>query len=245
MAENALGNSNYALEKLRGLLRSNGFDSTGKLPTERALAEELGVGRRAVRRALEVLETEGLIWRRQGSGTYAGQPRHDLDRHFGAILDKTDFMEVMEVRLRIEPQLAQLAALRAKPADVQRMNDLVARIGGSSDADAHELWDGALHRQIAQCAGNRLFLAIFDVVNRVRQDQAWQKIRERARKAAGPLGSKGLLNRQHAEIVAAIGAHDPGKAGETMRQHLLTLQENLIRVTSSGREEEDAEARSA
>lgn len=245
MAENSPGNSNFALERLRALLGSNGFDSAGRLPTERALADELGVGRRAVRRALEVLETEGLIWRRQGSGTFAGQRRPGLDRHFGELVGNTDFMEVMEVRLRIEPQLAQLAALRAKPADIQRMHDLIVKIGESTDADAHELWDGALHRLIGQCAGNRLFLAIFDVVNRVRQDQTWQKIRERARKAAGPAGSKSLLNRQHGEIVAAIAAHDPGKAGEAMRRHLLTLQENLIRVTSIDRDDADVEMRSA
>lgn len=243
MAEDPPGNSNYALEKLRDLLRS--LDGNGRLPTERALTEELGVGRRAVRRALEVLETEGLIWRRQGSGTYVGQPRDGLDRHFGDILGKTDFMEVMEVRLRIEPPLAQLAALRAKPADVDRLHELVSKIAESADADGHELWDGALHRLIAQCAGNGLFLAIFDVVNRVRQDRSWQNIRERARRIAGPAGSRELLNRQHRQIVEAIGAHDPGRAGETMRQHLLTLQENLIRVTSPDREAEDGEARSA
>jgi GntR family transcriptional repressor for pyruvate dehydrogenase complex len=240
MAEHSPGNSNYALAKLRDLLRSNGLDGKGRLPTERALSDDLGVGRRAVRRALEVLETEGLIFRRQGSGTYVGQPQASLDRQLDALVDKTDFMAVMEVRLRIEPQLAQLAALRAKPADIRRMHDLITKIGESTDADAHELWDGALHRLIAQCAGNPLFLAIFDMLNRVRQDQAWQKIRERARKAAGPLGSKGLLNQQHGQIVDAIAAHDPGKAAEMMRQHLLTLQENLIRVTSSDREEEDA-----
>lgn len=136
MAEDPPGNSNYALERLRGLLL--GLDGTGKLPTERALADEFGVGRRAVRRALEVLETEGLIWRRQGSGTYVGQPRDGLDRHVGDILGKTDFMEVMEVRLRIEPPLAQLAALRAKPADVERLHELVDRIAASADADGHE-----------------------------------------------------------------------------------------------------------
>ncbi len=58
----------------------------------------------------------------------------------------------MEVRLRIEPQLAQLAAMRAKAADIERMYDLVNKIYESTDADGRELWDGALHRQIAQCA---------------------------------------------------------------------------------------------
>jgi len=234
--DNSQGNSNYALEKLRDLVRSKSFSDEGKLPTERALSETLGVGRRAVRRALEVLETEGLIWRRQGSGTYAGQRPHDLDEHFGAIVAETDIMEIMEVRLRVEPQLAQLAAIRARPAHVRRMRDLVAKLGESTDADAHELWDGALHRQIAQSAGNRFFLHIFDVINRVRQDQAWQSVRERARKASGSIGP---LNKQHSAIVDAIAARDPGTAAEAMRRHLLTLQENLIRATSFDREEKE------
>ena len=67
-------------------------------------------------------------------------------------------MEIMEVRLRIEPQLAQLAAMRAKPAEIQKMREVAQKIIESSDADARELWDGALHRTIAQSAGNQLFL---------------------------------------------------------------------------------------
>jgi hypothetical protein len=66
------GNSNYALERLRSLLRSGTLEADGRLPTERELSTTLGVSRRAVRRALEVLEAEGRVWRRQGSGTYAG-----------------------------------------------------------------------------------------------------------------------------------------------------------------------------
>ncbi|MEZ2127315.1 MULTISPECIES: FadR/GntR family transcriptional regulator [unclassified Sinorhizobium] len=228
-------NSIYALEKLRGLLRSGGLEPDGKLPTERALSEMFGVSRRAIRRSLEVLEAEGLIWRRQGSGTYAGQRPDQWADHVDSIVAGTDFMEVMEVRLRIEPQLAQLAAMRAKPADVKRMYELIGKIYESTDADAKELWDGALHRQIAQCAGNHLFLTIFDVINRVRQDDAWQTIRERARSASR---TKSVTFAQHTAIVDAIAARDPATAGEAMRRHLLTLQESLIRVTSLDHQEE-------
>ena len=138
-------------------------------------------------------------------------------------------MEIMEVRLRIEPQLAQLAALRAKGSDIDRMRELAQKILGSEDADAKELWDGALHRQIAQAAGNQLFLSIFDVINRVRQDDAWQSIRERARSNTNTMS---LSNAQHAAIIDAIASRDPARAGEAMRQHLLMLQERLIRQTS-------------
>ena len=222
-------NSNYALEQLRQMISAGEFGDEGRLPTERALTDQLGVGRRAVRRALEVLESEGLVRRRQGSGTFVGEGPDRWSGNIGDIVADTDFMEIMEVRLRLEPQLAQLSALRAKPAEVARMRDLAKKIIDSPDADAKELWDGALHRQIAQSAGNQLFLSIFDVVNRVRQDEAWQTIRERARLSANTVS---MSRMQHMDIIDAIEARDPARAGEAMRQHLLMLQERLIRATS-------------
>ena len=229
-------NSNYALEKLRDLLRNGDFGTDGKLPTERTLSDRLGLSRRAIRRALEVLEAEGSIWRKQGSGTYVGQKPSEWSDHVETIVAGTNFMEIMEVRLRIEPQLAQLAAMRAKPDDIARMRELAQKIHVREDADGKELWDGALHRQIAQTAGNLLFLSIFDMINRVRQDEAWQTIRERARSNANTMS---ISNAQHAAIINAIAARDPAKAGEAMRQHLLMLQERLIRQTSMDHLEDD------
>ncbi|MET0258602.1 MAG: FCD domain-containing protein [Methylobacterium sp.] len=229
MADPASDNSTLALERIRELLSGLVGTEETRLPTERALSERLGVSRGAVRRALEVVEAEGLVWRRQGSGTYAGA-RPDAPAPSAAMLaSATDFTEIMEVRLRIEPPLAQLAALRASPADIARMRDLVARIARTEDADARELWDGALHRQIASSAGNRLFLALFETVNRVRQDESWRAIRERARSLAN---SRDATRGQHIAIVDAIEARDPARAGEAMRDHLLLIQEILIRQTS-------------
>ena len=93
----------------------------GKLPTERALSETLGVGRRSVRRALEVLEAEGRIWRRQGSGTFAGPPPGGALQGLDRLVADANFLDVMEVRLRIEPQLVQLAAIRATPSDIEKL----------------------------------------------------------------------------------------------------------------------------
>jgi len=222
-------NSVHALERLRGLLNSADLPADGKLPTERALSETLGVSRRAIRRALEVLEAEGHVWRRQGSGTYVGQRPNDWSQHVSTLVAGTDLMEVMEVRLRIEPQLAQLAAMRAKPDDIDRMYELAKKITTSDDADSRELWDGALHRLIAQSAGNQFFLTIFDVINHVRQDEAWQTIRELARSINK---TRPVSYAQHRIIIDAIAARNPMKAAEAMREHLLMLQESLIRITS-------------
>lgn len=219
-------NSTLALERIRAMLRGIPGTGDGKLPAERALAESLGISRRSVRRALEVLEAEGLVWRRQGAGTFAGPRPEDLASDpVGA---GVDFLEVMEVRLRVEPQLAQLAALRADAAAVARMRDIITRITASADSDGRELWDSALHREIARASRNRFFLMIFDAIDRSRHDDAWRAIRERARSRA----NLALYERQHCAIVDAIAAHDPVRAGEAMRAHIMALNDNMVRMTS-------------
>lgn len=228
VTEVAADNSSFALDRIRFLLDEGKAASDGKLPTERSLAEKLGVSRRSVRRALEVLESEGRVWRRQGAGTFVGPRPLKRPDQFGTIAAATDFMEVMEVRLRIEPQLAQLAALRAKPDAVARLREILKRLDESSDSDSRELWDSAFHRQIAKSAGNEFFLAIFDLVDSVRQDAAWQSIRARARSDA----HLATYAAQHASIAEAIAARDPARAGIAMREHLMTLHDNLIRQTS-------------
>lgn len=224
------GNSVRALEGIRTLLQEDSLPRGSKLPTERALADMLGVSRRSVRRALEVLEAEGRVWRRQGAGTFVGPgPVTPLLTAEGLVAE-CNLMEVLEVRMRIEPPLAQLAAMRAAPGDIARMAEIHARINDSKDADALELWDGALHRTIAACAGNRLFLVVFELVDRVRQSASWVHIREKARSA----DNLSLYSRQHREIIDAIAARDPVRAGDAMRRHLMALQENLVLQTSMG-----------
>lgn len=222
------GNSDAALDRLRHYLRTNDIPADSKLPTERQFAALFGVGRRAVRRALEALEAEGVVSRRQGAGTFFGRQAASLGSQ-RVDASETDFIEIMEVRLRLEPQLAQLAAMRARSEHVARMRALALKISQLTDFDERELWDGLLHRLIAQAAGNRLFLSLFDAVNRIRQDDAWRAIRERARSVSR---SDDAVTHQHLEIVECIARRDPVSAGEAMRRHLLMIQELLIRQTS-------------
>lgn len=221
-----VGSSTYALERLRVYIDELSHQPGARLPTERQLVVELGIGRRAVRRALEVLEAEGFIRRKQGAGTFIGgleaMPESARD-----LVTMTDLMEIMEVRLRLEPHLAQLAALRARPQQVARMRVIAERIRDYQDPDEGELWDGALHRLIAQAAGNTLFLSLFDVVNRVRQDEAWQRARDKTRSDS----SRQPIFDQHISVVTAIADRDPIAAADAMRDHLLFLQQKLVGQT--------------
>src|SRR5882757_2376179 len=62
--------SDQALSKVRDFIERQNVALDGRIPPERTLASELGVGRRSVRRALDVLEQEGRIHRHQGRGTF-------------------------------------------------------------------------------------------------------------------------------------------------------------------------------
>lgn len=223
-------NSSLALDRLRVIVDDLHRDGHDQLPAERDMADRIGVGRRAVRRALEVLETEGRIWRRQGSGTFIGPEPSRPEREIGNLPEVSNMLEVMEVRLRIEPALAQLAALRASPAEISGMRDLAAKVAGAEDMDGRELWDGALHRAIAAAAGNALFLALFDVVDRVRQDDAWRHVRDSIRTNEAVT----QYQAQHAQVVDAIERRDPIAAEKTMRQHLLALQERMLFQNAGG-----------
>lgn len=219
--------STSVLLKLRSMIDGREFGADGRLPPERELAVRLGVGRRTLRQALEVLEAEGRVWRRQGQGTFCERPPVRPAR-FGNMGNRTNPEEVMEVRLRIEPALANLAALRATGEDINRLETFAMRTAAAADADAYELWDGTFHRKIAEVADNALFLALFDAVNAVRQETSWGSLREAARSDQ----RQALYAEQHHRIVEAIAARDGAAAERAMREHLKAVEASLLLVAS-------------
>ncbi|MDA3859128.1 MAG: FadR/GntR family transcriptional regulator [Roseovarius sp.] len=219
-------NASKVLAQVRQLIEAGGLDAEGKLPTERELAAKLNVGRRALRRALDALEAEGLIWRRQGKGTFLGQPPDPTGRLAAEISGEMDPLSVMEARLCVEPELAALCAERATPQDVARMRLLAEHTDNARDADAAELWDGSLHRLIARAAGNPLLLTAFALVDEVRSNQRWQDERDRARSPK----LRALYGEQHRALVDAIAASDPKAARRAMRHHLNHLSHSLRKL---------------
>ncbi|WP_243370689.1 FadR/GntR family transcriptional regulator [Microvirga solisilvae] len=218
--------SNAALERLRALLEAASSQKEQRLPPERVLAAQIGIGRPALRRALEVLEAEGRIWRHQGKGTFIGprpsEPHIDMEE----VSKRTHPLEVMDARMEIEPMLARLAALRASNGDVERLVRLANKTAESFDADGRELWDSALHRAIAEVAGNSLLLAVFDLINRVRQDRTWQQLRERARSEE----RQRIYVEQHRRVVAAVAQREAAAAEGAMREHLSFVRDGLLRI---------------
>lgn len=222
----AVDSANAVRSRLLRLIELGGLPEDGRLPTERELSESMGVGRRAVRTALDALLAEGLIWRQQGKGTFAGQPPDKTQILAAEIVGETSISEVMEARLCIEPTLAGMAARYALPADIERMRNLAHRTVAATDPESIELWDGALHRLIARTARNKPLLTAFSMIDEIRSNEGWRGMRSKARS----LETLKISDAEHHAIIDQIEAGSVQGAETAMRQHLGTLASNLKRI---------------
>jgi DNA-binding FadR family transcriptional regulator len=224
----------HTLNRLRQLITEDGLAVDGRIPPERVLANELGIGRRSLRRALDVLEKEGRISRRQGRGTFVQSPAGN-GVPFDHILEHTNPLEVIEVRLSVEPAMARLAALRASQADIKKLQRLAEETRDATDSAVYEAADEQFHRTVAEAARNALFLAVFDTLRASQCDAGWRRLGENAHCYKRQSVYAGF----HREIGEAIAARDGERAHAAMFRHLLDVQRHIYRhVFPSGTAEQ-------
>ena len=212
-------------QSLRALLSAGTEEGTlgpgSKLPTERDLVERLGAPRGAIRRALEVLEREGVLLRQVGRGTFLTDQA--LHQPSGAPAN-TSPAEIMQVRQLLEPQVATLAAQVATQTDLDRIRENLTAGGAARDFEAFERWDATLHRSIATAAHNGLLMSMFDVMNTARALPVWGSLKRRTSTPE----LRRCYHLEHTEIVEALCDRDPRGAGERMRQHLRHVADSLL-----------------
>ena len=213
-----------ALNSLAALLEQPEFAQGSQLPPERELATMLKLSRSALREGLEVLEAEGRIWRHVGQGTFVGNRPTPLPTALTMITSHTSPSEALEARLLIEPLLARMAALRATDAEIEQMQRLLKKSEVAHDAKTWELWDGRLHRAVAEAAHNGLLLSIFDAFNAMRRQAKWSALRQVALTPA----RHAAYCAHHRAYVGAIAGRDPAQAEDLMRRHIEAVREGLL-----------------
>ena len=214
---------------LRELISHDVDVQTGQLPPERELSQRLGQSRRAVRNGLAILAEEGIIRRKQGQGTFiigrGSSPVGDLSK----LMEQISPMEIIEVRLALEPRHARLAALRASRCDISRLQHLIDAAEKSEDLTTYRRFDAAFHRKIAESARNQLFLLIYDLVTVHNGDPATLRL--------GELGRcnkrKAIYADHHRMIVQAIIERDADSAESAMRNHIADVQRQIIETITS------------
>lgn len=212
-------NSSIALQKLRVLVTEYQQQGIAILPNREELSELIGVGQRSVRRAQSVLEMEGRIEVRQGSGA-----------HICSLISANQLpafksiQEVMEVRLFFEPYLCDLAAKNIQSANIAHMTLAQSELLNAKDADHAELWDGTFHREIALATQSPLLVSLYDQINFIRQSDEWRDMRESIRNPDFIQAN----HQEHAQILKALILRNGPEAMQAMKDHIGRLLNGLL-----------------
>ncbi len=206
-------------------LKSGTWRAGHRIPTERALGEQFGLGRSAVRRVLAQLKDAGLITQTVGSGTYVTEQASGLLPALGGTpLATTSPAELMEARMALEPAIVELVVRNATPADFARMTQCCEQAEQATTLDEFEHWDGLLHEVIAEAAHNSFISTVFRLMNQARAQGEWGMLK---RKSVTP-ERRAAYQREHRALVAALRERDLATALAHTREHLLHVRRNLL-----------------
>lgn len=219
---NQMSDSPHLLSTVRQWLKAARMEAGQRLPAERDMASRFCVSRAELRKALAVLEEEGLIQRHVGRGTFvsskAGSPASDED-----IAARTSPLAAMQARYSIEPELARLAALNATPAQISEMRKLAAQMRKAETWDIYASLDWQFHNMIAEATGNVLLVEVQRLLNNVRRYVVWSNLEKRVE---GPPSDYHSFE-EHDSIIDAIEGRNSTGAMQAMLNHLGGTKSNL------------------
>ncbi|MET0534768.1 MAG: FadR/GntR family transcriptional regulator [Steroidobacter sp.] len=221
-SDNSLRRYQQVAAAIEQAIADGKYVSGQRLASERDLAEEFGVSRPTVRRAVIALEMRGFLEARQGSGVYVRQPSvsttapKDLD--IGAF-------DQAEARRLFEGEVAALAATHITDEELAYLETLVAEMGNeAATKEQSELADRQFHISIAQATRNIAMVRIVENTWDLRyRSPLCMQLLERAGKVR-----RTPLQDEHREIIESLRTRDPKAARAAMQAHLGGLIENLL-----------------
>ena len=196
-----------------------------KLPSERAMALDLGVSRQSIREAIYRASTAGLLEVRQGEGTFIlssfkGSLRQPLSILLTEQAEKV--FEFLEIRKLIEGWCAERASEAATPADLRKMERVLKKMERAMPAES--VWEKAdleFHSFIAAATHNVLAMHVMEGLKDSFQTYF------RVKKFSTKPERKDVLLGQNRRILEAIRQKEPRKARKKIMEHLDYVEEMI------------------
>ncbi len=209
----------HVIEQIQNMIMDGTLKRGDKLPSERHLAELLGVSRTSIREALRALEIIGLIESRQGEGTFIkGSVDTSLFEPLSVMFMLSDGKphHILELRKIIEIESAKLASEKISEKDKKELQKIMNNLRNSENEKESSKFDKKFHYKIAECTGNYLILnllnAISSLITSFIKGARWEILVQNK--------SEDFLINQHQEICDAIVTNDSEKAELAMKEHL-------------------------
>lgn len=227
--------SESIINQITDLIRQRELKLGDRLPSERALAELLGVSRPPVREALHALAAVGLIEVRSGEGTFLRKNPELLSKHLQLknLVTRYDTGDLVEARRILEIKVVGLAAVRRSPEILDRMGESIDKSVAAlaqSRADIFLEADFEFHMLIAKASGNRVLEEMMWTTRDMLLDVNKLVIRR-----PGQMESAVAY---HRAIMRAVVAGQIGQAEDLMNKHLdsVLLSLNYVQQQDYGQE---------
>jgi len=216
----------YVAEQIMSAIEQREYQIGDKLPSERALAEQMKVSRNSVREALSALQILGIIESRAGTGTYIHRSNvknnFNIDQAITFVEKSEALFGVWEARREIENSLMKFAVDRANKEDIDKIVDSLAVMRKATPAEDYVRFLDAntdFHISVAKAADNLplmkalrplLEITTQELLEELKLGYVWQEVEECF---AG-----------HEAILEAIQKHDRKAGAKAVTAHFDELE---------------------
>lgn len=193
-----------------------------RVPPERELTKELGVGRSTVREALNGLGLMGVVDIRHGQGVFVAERKEEDTDALDRALMKGVTHEFIEARLVVEVQIARLAAERRTDQDLEQIAETIAELKRAREQ--HAPTNKALkpatgfNLAVAEAAHNEVLAGVMQTFVDLMIERA-PALYEKEDFRAWDI-------KEHTSIYEAIRDGNADLAAERMREHIIAVGEH-------------------
>ncbi len=192
-----------------------------ELPPERVFAEQLGVSRFSLREALRAAQVQGLIEIRKGKRPRVSEPTSNAAADVIALTlkrKKRTLLDLIEVRMAIETEVAKKAASKATARDILELEETIHSI--RNNPDDHNLCireDIKFHEILMRVTENPIFAIMIGPLTELLRESRMKTIQS---------GVDHIVQ-GHGNVLKAIRNRDPDRAHQAMREHLEMAEKDI------------------
>ena len=188
-----------------------------KLPSEADLCKKYDVSRTTIREALRFLQAMGYVELIPNKGAHVANKNCDdiTDARAWMLMHAREVLDVLEVRLALEPLAASLAAERADQTEryaIMGIEKMFEEAAKKRNQSAMVVYDEKLHEAIINASHNTFLIGIDNVIG-----EALRSFRGRTF-SIDAQGEMAVVN--HAQVAEAIMQKKPSDAAKFMREHM-------------------------
>jgi len=228
--------SDEIVEQMISAICSGKLNAGAKLPAERSLSQSFGVGRQALREAIQKLQGMGLLEVRKPQGTFVrvltGEAlHHSLSRILKG--DVGSFLHFLDIRKWMEAMTAAEAAERATDDDIRQIEATLPRLKSAAarnDREAMDQADVAFHVAVVAATHNDLMARLVDTFGNL----MWSS--HGLRLAVLRAQNLETIYEEHAAVSAAIQRHAPDSARDAMLHHIEMIRSRVESMFGRGQE---------